>query len=362
MLTRHDDPVRLGEHLLRILTQGLARLPPSLQARLSGEPPVVVDGQTLDPHVQLVRALRRRRNPWGLCEPTLDEARARYRREAVAFTGRKTPVGAVRDFEIPGGAGPLRVRHYAPPAGEGVAPLTVYLHGGGFTIGDLETHDAPCRILCRDGRVHVLSVEYRLAPEHPFPAALDDTRAALRWARAHAAELGADPARVAVGGDSAGGNLAAVVARLATREGAPPAAQLLIYPPTEDAGRERPSKALFGDGYFLSHADRAAFTHHYLGRTGVAGDDPRVSPLYADDLSGLPPALVVTAGFDLLRDEGEAYAAALRAAGTPARLVRFPGLGHGFVHMTGVTPAARQAMIRIARDWRDLLDGVAGGG
>ncbi|HEX2080723.1 MAG TPA: alpha/beta hydrolase [Longimicrobium sp.] len=351
-----DPPLRLTDRLEVLAARLLSRLPASWQVRLSMQPPVVADGLTLDPHVQLIRAVRRRRSPYGLCEPSVEQGRARYRRECTLFRGTPTPVGAVRDFAIPGPGGPLRVRHYAPPA-ERPQPLTVYLHGGGFTIGDLDTHDEPCRILCRHGGVHVLSVEYRLAPEHPFPAALEDAYAALRWAQAHAAELGADPARVAIGGDSAGGNLAAVIA-LQARDDAPPAAQLLIYPAV-DSETERPSQALFGEGYFLSHGDRDAFSRCYLEGTGVDGRDPRVSPIHASDLSGLAPALVVTAGFDLLRDEGEAYAAALQAAGTPARLTRVAGHGHGFLHMTGVAPTARQAMIQIARDWRALLDGIA---
>lgn len=351
-----DLPIRLIDHLRRIGARAIARLPASVQVRLSGEPPVVVDGLTLDPHVQFVRADRNRRGQPGLCEPSVEAGRARYRHETRAFRGPITPVASVRDFDIPGGDGqPMRVRHYAPEPSGGARPLTVYLHGGGFTIGDLDTHDEPCRILCRHGETHVLSIGYRLAPEHPFPAALDDTLAALRWAQSHAAELGADPARVAIGGDSAGGTLAAVASRLTARKGTPPAAQLLIYPAT-DSETERPSRALFGEGYFLSRADHDAFTRYYTGGTGVPRADPRVSPLRATDLRRLPPALVITAGFDFLRDEGEAYGQALMAAGNTVRMERRPGLGHGFIHMTGVTPAARRAMIRAAHDWRTLLE------
>ncbi|HEU0299730.1 MAG TPA: alpha/beta hydrolase [Longimicrobium sp.] len=351
-----DASPRLIDRLEVLAARLLSRLPGHWQVRLSMRPPVVADGLTLDPHAQLIRAVRRRHNPYGLCEPDVERGRARYRRECTLFRGTPTLVGAVRDLAIPGADGSLRLRHYAPAA-EGAQPLTVYLHGGGFTIGDLDTHDEPCRILCRYGNLHVLSVEYRLAPEHPFPAGLDDARAALRWAQAHAAELDADPARVAIGGDSAGGNLAAVVA-LDTRDDAPPAAQLLIYPAI-DSETERPSQALFGEGYFLSRGDRDAFSRNYLQGTGADGRDPRVSPIYAPDLSGLAPALVVTAGFDLLRDEGEAYAEALQSAGTPTRLTRIAGHGHGFLHMTGVAPTAREAMIQISRDWRALLEGIA---
>jgi len=350
-----DRRITAGEHLQRIVAQALGTLPGPVLVRLSGRPPVVMDGQTLDPHVQLVLALRKKRGARGLVEPSPAEGRARFRHECLVFGSPKTKVGAVRDFDVPGPAGPLPVRHYAPE-GEGPQPLTVYLHGGGFTIGDLETHDEPCRLLCRHARVHVLSVDYRLAPEHPFPAALEDAHAALRWAQAHAAELGADAGKVAIGGDSAGGNLAAVVSIEAAREDRPPAAQLLIYPVT-DRRRSRPSEAMFSDGFFLSTADRKGFSTCYTGGSAEADEDPRVSPLLTPELGGLPPALVVTAGFDILRDEGLAYAESLQAAGTETRHLHVPSLGHGFLHMTTVTPAAHQAMVRIAGDWRALLDG-----
>lgn len=338
--------------------RAMGRLPARLAVRLSGEPPVVSEGMTLDPHVQLARAMRKQRGHPGLCNPTLEAGRARYRRETLIFPWPRTPVAAVRDFEIAGGGGqPLRVRHYAPEGGAG-APLTVYLHGGGFVIGDLETHDEPCRLLCRHAGTHVLAVDYRLAPEHPFPAALEDTRAALGWARSHAAELDADPARVAIGGDSAGANLAVVTAIQAGGEGAP-AAQLLVYPPT-DSRTERPCQALYGAGYFLDQADRDDFERHYLTGTGVDGGDWRVSPLFAPELGGLPPSLLVTAGFDLLRDEGEAFGDALEAAGSPVRRLRLDAHGHGFLHMTAVSPGAMAAWLQVARGWRELAGGAAG--
>ncbi|HEX8068457.1 MAG TPA: alpha/beta hydrolase [Pyrinomonadaceae bacterium] len=339
----------------RLAARALGRLPAWLQLRLSGQPQIVVDEQRLDPQVQLLLALHRKRRPHGLCHPNPPQARARFRRDILATTGPLTPVGTVRDLELPGAGVPLRARHYAPPVSvDQHCDLLVYLHGGGFVIGDLDTHDEPCRLLCRHAATHVLSVAYRLAPEHPFPAALDDTLAALRWAQDNAAALGAQTARVALGGDSAGANLATVAARRAARAGHPPAAQLLIYPAT-DAATPRASQELFGAGFFLDRADCDAFFHHYTAGTGVADDDPRVSPLRARDHSWLPPTLLVTAGFDVLRDEGEAYAAALRAAGTPVRSRRFPALGHGFINMTGVAPAARQATIEIAHAWRALL-------
>lgn len=331
--------------------RALGRFPAPLQLRLCRQPPLSIDGQTLDPCLQLLLAINRKRTRHGLCEPTPALARERLRREMLIFGGPKPRVGAVRDFEIAGGAGPLRVRHYMPDAQPG-RELLVYLHGGGFVIGDLDTHDEACRLLCRHAAVHVLSVDYRLAPEHPFPAALDDTLAALRWAQDNAAALGADPARVTLGGDSAGANLAAVAARLSTRAGRPPAAQMLIYPAT-DATTTHPSHKLFGRGFFLNLSDREAFYRNYTnGGTNVERDDPRLSPLCASDLGGLPPALVITAGFDLLRDEGEAYAAALRRAGTRARLRRFATLAHGFVNLTGICPSARRALVEIAQEWQ----------
>jgi acetyl esterase len=193
-------------------------------------------------------------------------------------------------------------------------------------------------------------VAYRLAPEHPFPAGLDDAAAALRWAQKNAATLGADPRRVSIGGDSAGANLSAVICQESLDH--PPVAQLLIYPPT-DGGTTWPSHELFNEGFFLSRKDRAAFSRSYQA---PKTDRKRDSPLRGSDLSNLPPALVITAGFDILRDEGEAYAKALAAAGNVVHSQRYAGLGHGFVHLTGVCRAARRSMIDIARRWRGVID------
>lgn len=342
-----------SERVQGMAARALRRLPVWLQLRLSGRPAVVIDDQTLDPHVQLLLAIHLKRTPKGLCHPTPDEARVRFRRDLRTSSGPKTRVRQVRDFSIPGEDGPLNVRHYAPFESE-ARNLLVYLHGGGFVVGDLETHDEVCRLLCVHAETHVLSVDYRLAPEHPFPAGLNDAISALRWAQSNAASLGADAMRVALGGDSAGGNLAAAATRLAAAEGSPPLAQLLIYPAT-DGLAPHASKEMFGEGFFLDNSDCEAFFHHYTDGTGVSEADPRIAPLRAPDHSGLPPALVVTAGFDVLRDEGEAYAAALVEAGTAARVSRFPALGHGFINMTGISPRARRATIEFARDWRALL-------
>ncbi len=286
------------------------------------------------------------------------EVRARVHREALVFSLVKTGVGSVRELEVDGAAGPLRARLYRPAAPDvsGQLPLLVFFHGGGFVIGDLDTHDEPCRMLCRHGQVQILSIDYRLAPEHPFPAAVDDALAAFRWAVEHADELGVDPHQVAVGGDSAGGNLSAVTSQLAARDGGPvPALQLLIYPATDLTEARTASGRMFANGFFLTENDRQWSTRHYFGGTGADGSDRRASPVLAEDLSGLAPAIVVTAGFDPLRDEGEAYADALRRAGTPVVSYRAPELIHGFINMTTV-PAARDAMLRIAGMVRASLD------
>ncbi len=336
--------------------KALDALPASAQVRLSGRAPVQVDGETLAPEVQLALAmLERRREPAPESLPPA-EARRRRRRLSAVYAGKPTPVGGVADLELDlDGDVQLRARHYAPAESGGPHPLLVYYHGGGFTYGDLETHDGVCRILCRHAGAHVLAVDYRLAPEHPFPAAVEDAHAALRWAAVNAAALGADPSRVGVGGDSAGGNLAAVVSQLAARGGGPaPVLQLLIYPAT-DFTRRRRSRELFGEGFLLTNSEMDWFETNYLGPQRAQAGDPRASPLLAEDLSGLAPAYVVTAAFDPLRDEGEEYAAALGHAGTPVTLRRFPGFIHAFIAGAGVSRSARDAMVEIAGATRAMF-------
>lgn len=309
----------------------------------------------LHPEIAVLLALRDLvgRRPFHAL--SVEAARAQLRREARVHAGAPIPV-AVRALTVAGGAGALAARHYAPPSARHPRPLLVFFHGGGFVLGDLDTHDAACRALCRGADVHVLSVDYRLAPQHRFPAAVDDAFAALRWAQAHAGALGADPVRVAVGGDSAGGNLAAVVAQLGAQAGTPPAAQILIYPAV-DRTRAWASLERFAHGPLITRADAQWFFAHYA--PGHDLSDPRISPLRAPSLAGLCPALVVTAGFDALCDEGEAYAAALWAAGVRARLHRVPDLAHGFINMAGVSRASRAALMGIAAHTRSLLEEVA---
>ncbi len=323
----------------------MSALPAPLQVALSGSPPIERDGQRLAPEQQLSLAVLNRLAAAVTEVPDPERSRVERRRMAAVFGGPPQPVGAVGDLLI----GALPARHYTPPGAREPAPLLVYFHGGGFVFGDLETHDSLCRMLCRSAAAHVLAVDYRLAPENPFPAAVDDARAALAWAHENAERLGADPARVGVGGDSAGGNLAAVVSQLSAHDGGPaPALQVLIYPATDMSARRR-SRELFAEGFFLSDTEMGWFERSYLGPAyGTdAVLDPRVSPILAEDLSGLAPAIVVTAGFDPLRDEGEDYAHALRAAGTPAVLRRYEGYIHGFVSAAGISRNLREAVIEI---------------
>jgi acetyl esterase len=335
--------------------RALSALPPRAQVRLSGKPAVRIDGQVLDPEIQMTLALLERRGDPTVETLAPEEGRRVTRRQAEVFSGPPIPMRDVRDLTVSGAEGPLPARHYVPEEpGAGPHPLLVFLHGGGFVIGDLETHDATCRLLARHSGAHVLAIDYRLAPEHPFPAPVEDAVAAVRWALANAAALGADPERVAVGGDSAGGNLAAVSClELAREDGPRPAAQLLLYP-TVEAGRQGGSLDDFAEGFFLTKAQMEWFAAQYVP-AGTDPDDPRLSPLKAPDLSGLPPALVLTAGFDPLRDEGEDYAHALRAAGVPVLLRRFPGLVHGFGNMTSVSRTSREALIEIAGAMRAVL-------
>lgn len=252
-------------------------------------------------------------------------------------------LASVNTRQIPGGAGAIDVRIYTPP-GAGPFPLLCFFHGGGWVIGDLETHDAVCRELASGAACIVVAVAYRLAPEHRFPAAPEDCVAAVKWLAANAASLNADPARLAVGGDSAGGNLAAVVAqRLRDTRGPALCAQLLIYPVTRLAGEPMPSMIENAQGYLLEAKDMEWFVGHYLPSPN---DGARVdaSPALAENLAGLPPALVITAEFDPLRDEGEAYARALSAAGVPTVLSRYDGAIHAFYSLYAVMEPGRQAL------------------
>ena len=317
----------------RVLTGALA-LPENLQRRLGGRP-VRLDGQTLAADTQLMLRLQRLGRQPDIGRLPIPQARALAVRQ-TRLAGGEQRVGAVRDLAVAG----MPARLYTPSGAGAVGPLLVFLHGGGFFFGDLDTHDATCRLLAERSGVRVLAIDYRLAPEHPFPAAYDDAQAAYRWVLEHAAEVQTTPEKVAVGGDSAGGNLAAGVAIEAAREGLPLAFQLLVYPAT-DNDRDTLSSRLFADGFYLSTPFRELASSSYL--PGGEVRDPRASPAYADLPEGLAPALVVTAGFDPLRDEGEAYAARLEAAGATVELRRFDDQIHGFFNVVGVGQTSRAA-------------------
>ncbi|MDT7583500.1 MAG: acetyl esterase [Pseudonocardiales bacterium] len=256
----------------------------------------------------------------------------------LALQGEPVEVASVLDRTVPGPAGEIPVRVYTP-AGEGPLPVVVYFHGGGWVIGDLEVVDQPCRQLASAAGAIVVSVDYRLAPEHRYPAAFDDCYAATVWVGAHAAEIGGDPARLAVAGDSAGGNLAAAVALAARDRGGPElAAQLLIYPVT-DFNFGTASYQDNREGYLLTKGSMQWFWAHYLGAQDL-DKDPYACPLRADSLVGLPPAYVATSEYDPLRDEGEAYARRLEEAGVAVTAKRFDGLLHGFFWMLAAVPSA----------------------
>jgi acetyl esterase len=267
------------------------------------------------------------------------------------------PVASVDDRTIPGPDGEIPVRIYKPSADDTVRPGVVYFHGGGWVICDLDSHDGACRHLANAVDAVVVSVDYRLAPEHRFPAPAEDSYAAAQWVADNASDLGIDPDRLAVAGDSAGGNLAAAVALMARdRSGPPLAFQLLVYPVIDSTAKanDYPSKTDNAEGYFLSTSQMDWYRDQYLGEASD-GDDPYCSPIRADSLAGLPPAVVITAECDPLRDEGEEYARALEAADVPVTMHRAPGMFHGFFNMDAFLDGAKDAQAVAYAAARDAL-------
>jgi acetyl esterase len=345
-------PVAVEHHVVKFV----CGLPPRVQRLLFGRSPVI-DGLQLAPDIDALLWLDRWAGSESLSEgKDVEETRAERLKEA-RIVAHRPPIAMerVEQLELPGPAGPIPARLFTPPA-SAEQPLLVYFHGGGWVIGGLDTHDDPCRFLAANSGAAVLAVDYRLAPEHPFPAAVEDAFAAYEWAVANAEKLGVDPGRIAVGGDSAGGNLAAAVCLTAREAGTPsPAMQLLIYPVTETAGVAT-SRRTFAEGFLLTRGDMDWFEERYLP-PGVDREDPRVALLGATDLSGLPPAYIATAGFDPLRDEGEAYARRLQEARVHVALRRHSGLTHTFANLTAICPSARQAMLEAAGALRMGLAG-----
>lgn len=341
----------LGERAESLAARGVIALPRPLKRLIAGRA-TVIDDVELDLDTQTLRRLQvlTRRPPYeSLPAP---RARRLMVRGAIAGAGRKRSVERVENVELDGPGGTIAARLYVPP-GEG-SGLLVYYHGGGFTIGDLESHDGTCRLLAVKAAVRVLSIDYRLGPEHPFPAAHDDAFAAFRQAVARASEFGADPRLVAVGGDSAGGNLAATTCQRAKAEGGiQPAFQMLIYPVC-DLSTERASFEKYGSGFELS-ASLARWFHDNYCPSQADRLNPRASPLLADDLAGLPPAYVAIAGFDPLRDEGEEYARRLTAAGVELTVRLHEQLAHAFFNLL-VSPSCRAAAVEAALALRAGLD------
>ena len=340
--------MNLQDRLELLSLRATLALPARVQRLLAGRP-VLIDGQTLGRETQLTLKLQRLARMAGAETLPIPEGRVLVDHQA-RLVGGTLPIGAVRDLPVAG----LPARLYTPSAvAADPAPLLVFFHGGGFIYGGLDSHDGPCRLLAERAGVRVLAVDYRLAPEHPFPAAYDDALAAYRWVVANAASLGADPARLAVGGDSAGGNLAAGVALAAAREGLPLALQLLVYPGVLQERSTRSAK-LFGEGFYLTHGFMRLATDTYVPDPADR-TDPRAAPLHDEVPEGLAPAYVATAGFDPLRDEGEAYARKLADAGVQVELKRFVDQIHGFFNVVGVGSESRAAVTEIAEHLRTAL-------
>jgi acetyl esterase len=306
----------------------------------------------LDPEIQpIVEMMDAAPGPPAHLVP-VEQARAAHERESRVLGGPGEEVESVRDVTVPGPGGPIRVRVFRP-AGEGPLPVVAYVHGGGWAIGSLDAFGPVCRALANASGAVVASIDYRLAPEHPFPAGLDDVRAAVRWLAANAREFDGDPDRIAVAGDSAGGNLATVTARRLRDEGGPALRfQALVYPVC-DSALNTPSYRECAAGFGLSALGMKRYWDWYLD--GADGSRPDASPLQAEDLSGLPPAFVLTVRDDVLRDEGEAYARALEAAGVPVTLRRYDGAVHGFFRWLEKAEISRRAVAEVGAALREGL-------
>lgn len=338
----------LQERVERSVFEQVMNLPPLLQRLLAGRP-IHLDGQTLAVDTQLMLRLQQVARVVGPETLPIPGGRDALRHQAV-LAGGEQQVASVRDLEVAG----LPGRLYEPFPTAGPGPLLVFLHGGGFMYGDLDSHDAPCRFLAERAGMRVLAVDYRLGPEFRFPAAHEDAVSAFAWAHEHAAEIGADPERIGVSGDSAGGNLAAGVAHAAARTGLACKAAVLLYPATDRSTPTRSSE-LFGSGFYLNAAFMKLAEDNYS--TGPADlTDPRYSPGLDEVPAGLAPTWVFTAGFDPLRDEGERYARALVEAGVTTHLTRFPDQIHGFLNvLTGRSSVA--ANVEVAAAVRTALLG-----
>lgn len=320
--------------------RGILNLPAALLRILAGRP-VVRDGQTLDVQTQMLLRLQRLRVNAAIGGRAVAKERANMDAQAQLLAPTTQHAVETRALQVAGAAGKLPARLYRPAGVADTAGALVFYHGGGFVIGSLDSHDGVCRALAERAACVVISVDYRLAPEHPAPACGNDAIAAFRDIAARAVELDIDPARLAVGGDSAGANLSAVVAQATRGQDVAPCFQLLFYPVT-DFSEDRESVRTFATGFLLEKASMDWFRGHYIPRT-MDSADPGLSPIHGD-LSGLAPAIVVTGGFDPLRDEGEAYAAAMQAAGVSVQVARKPSMIHGFLNFAGAVVGADAAL------------------
>lgn len=344
-------PTTLRARLEKRLANLAMRMPKRWLVRLAGGRSIAVDGFVLDEQVQFAIAIHARLGKRHTHELDLAGARRELEESAAVFAPKPRAMARVADATIDGPAGPIPIRIYEPRGLPAPSAALIFFHGGGFALGSLDSHDAPCRVLADDARVRVIAVDYRLAPEAKFPAAVDDALAAFRAIAEGAERFGIDPSRIAVGGDSAGGNLAAVVA-LETRKGArKPCFQLLIYPAT-DLTMGMPSHRTMGKGFFLEHETMLWFRDQYLP-DGHDRRDPRASPLFWPDVAGAPPAFVMTAAFDPLRDEGDAYAKKLAEAGVRVTARCHPSLFHGFFSTAGGIDAARLALTEASAALRE---------
>jgi acetyl esterase len=306
----------------------------------------VVDRSRLRPEIRLMLEAADNEPAVDLVTTPAAEVRANAERSLSGYWTRKDPLPGIETFAIQGPGGPLRARLY--PGGAGPRAI-LFFHGGGWVLGSLETHDGPLRALALAAKCKVIAVEYRKAPEAPFPAAIEDAEAALAYARS-ATALGIDPGRLVTAGDSAGANIAAVLAQRARDGHIPLCGQMLIYPAT-DARADSGSRREFSSGFFLTRETMAWYLDQYCSDADRAS--PGVSPLYAKDMSGLPPALIVAADHDPLRDDSRAYAGRLIEAGVDVTFQEWQGMTHGFMIMDEITPAARQ-LCKAMADWANL--------
>jgi acetyl esterase len=346
-----SPPFRIPSVLERPLVKAALGAPAAILRRLAGPAILSPDGLELDLQTQVLLRMMQLTEEPEIHHGTLEQARRRMERSAPLLDYGELRGVVVENIEVDGGAGPRPARVYRPHPRDGErqgeSPALVWFHGGGFVVGSIASHDGICRELARRARVTVVSVDYRLAPEHPFPAGTEDAIASTRWVLRNARSLGIDPRSVAVGGDSAGGNLSAVVAQTLAREPLSPAFQLLVYPAT-DATRSHASHTMFRQGFLLTKASIDWFMDHWLGERDLTRH-PQASPFFAEDLSGLPPALVVTAGFDPLRDEGRGYAERMRQAKNTVEHLYAVGMVHGFFNMGDVVREAHRTIAYVSQ-------------